>query len=241
VIKFVEKVCAHKDMKTDRMATNIVSKFNLTGKVLTELIFLTPAAQGTPPYRALDPIILALGGTDLPHYTVFDLLGYCMARAVLFDPIVDAGPKAPTAGNFYMPLLSLFCRWSSLLVEKKFLPSMHCVTWVADAKEVPLKIVLGSTIPANDGAKPADEPGKEAVQGARLVKIIGAAGANGQTLNTKTPTKEDVDPEGKKRKIRKEDFAYPMRVNAAGKFEKQANQLFGHCSESNQFVWYPFR
>ncbi|EHL02988.1 putative Midasin [Glarea lozoyensis 74030] len=30
-------------------------------------------------------------------------------------------------------------------------------------------------------------------------------------------------------------------MNAAGKFEKQDFQLFGHCSESNQFVWYPFR
>jgi hypothetical protein len=240
-------------MKTDRTASNIVEKFKLDGKeVLTELIFLTPTAEGTPPHRVLDPIMLALGGVDLPHYTVFDLLGYCIARAVLFDPIVDSGPKAPTAGNFYMPLLSLFCRWSSLLVkedppvkkdpsvkkdpdaEKDLLPNMHCVTWVENAKEVPLKIVLGSAIP---GGKPF----KSAIQKARLVNIIGAAAANGQKLSTKAPTRQDVDPEGKKRKLRKDDFAYPMKVNAAGKFEQQSRQLFGHCSESNQFMWYPFR
>ncbi|EPE31015.1 hypothetical protein GLAREA_03982 [Glarea lozoyensis ATCC 20868] len=241
VIAFVKKVCAYKDMKTDRMATNIVSKFNLTNGVLTGLIFLTPTAQGTPPYPVLDPIMLPLGGVDLPHYTVFDLLGYCMARAALFDPIVDAGPKAPTAGNFYMPLLSLFCRWSKLLVSNNFLPNMHSITWVENAKEVPLKIVLGSTIPTDVGGKPAEQPGKTEVQEARLVKIIGAAATNGTNFKTKTPTEKDVDPEGKKRKIRKDDFAYPMKMNAAGKFEKQDFQLFGHCSESNQFVWYPFR
>jgi len=216
VRNFIKKVCAHKDMQTDRMLNNsksILEKFKKTSIAKKKLIFTTDS--GAEPATALDPMTIPLEGVNLPQYTVFDLLGYCMARAVLFDGVEDSGPKPRTAANFYLPLLSLYCRWSQTLTDQTP-PSMHSVTWVENSEEVPIKIVLGSTIPSDGN--------KTKVQEGRLVRIVTASAVKGKAL-----------------KVTGKD-AYPMKPDPkTGKMEKSVKQLFGHCSESNQFIWYPFR
>jgi hypothetical protein len=203
-------------MQSDRMLNNtklILQKFTKANIVKKQFIFTTKS--GTTPATALDPMTIPLEGVNLPQYTLFDLLGYCMARAVLFDPVEDFGPKPRTAANFYLPLLSLYCRWSQTLIDETP-PSMHSVTWVENSKEVPIKIVLGSTIPS-DGKRTK-------VQEGRLVRIVTASAVKGKAL---TVTGKD---------------AYPMKLDPkTGEMVKSVFQLFGHCSETNQFIWYPFR
>jgi hypothetical protein len=221
VTNFIEEICNHHEMKTDRMVKKTaIIRWRFAPANRHQLVFTKPTEVQKKELKKadieLDPMILPLKGADLPQYTLFDLLGYCISRAVLFDPIVYWGPRPITAANFYLPLLSVYCRWSQALASGDNLPKMHSVTWVVNNHEFPTKVVLGSTIPS-DGKKPE-------IQQDRLVRIVSASSIKGKSL------------------VVEGENAYPMEVDkVTGQLVKQVGQLYGNCAESNQFIWYPFQ
>ncbi len=81
-------------------------------------------------------IALLINKTKIAHFSVYDLLGWCMSRAVVTLP-----PTANRA-NFYLPLLTLYAHWCAVVREPMILNiNMVSISWFGEA------MILGATIP----------------------------------------------------------------------------------------------
>ena len=93
----------------------------------------------------LNGVTLTVHKTRIPHFSVYDILGWCMSKAV------GTIPRQATREKFYLPLLALYAQWCAITREP-LSNNIHMVaiSWFGNA------LILGSTIP--------DESAKAAVQ-----------------------------------------------------------------------------
>jgi hypothetical protein len=175
-----------------------------------------------------NPMWLPAGQTYLPHFSLYDLLGWCISHAVQIN---DAVPKVPAASattsptqntastlelSYYLPLLTLFSSWTVVVSNRRFLhtdqiPSMTSITWFPPAAKSTTihPVILGSTLTTSpQGAGPG-------ISGLRKANLA----ARKQNLNRpiKGKPKDNSGP----------DLTVAPAI-----------QEYGHCAETNQLILY---
>ncbi|KAL9105551.1 MAG: hypothetical protein Q9227_009295 [Pyrenula ochraceoflavens] len=97
-----------------------------------------PAEKGN-----LRGLTLFLNNTPLPHFSLFDLIGWCMSKAI------GAPPAGATKENFYFPLITLFAHWCAVARQPdKADISMVSCTWRAKDRTTAQGIAMRP--PTND-------------------------------------------------------------------------------------------
>ena len=102
-------------------------------------------------------LTLFLNNTPLFHFSLFDLIGWCMSKAV------GSPPAGTTKENFYFPLLTLFAHWCAVATEPFYCNiKMVSISWFA-ATPSTTTVILGATIPtaSSDSIKTSIQTAKK--------------------------------------------------------------------------------